>query len=514
MKIIYRILSIALFLLWANTSLMSQTRTECGTRSMPIPNFDQNQYKAFEQDFLQKVRDGVAFDVLQVPIKAHIVRTSNGTGGMTVADLNTEITRVNAFYANANIQFYLCNGINYINDDNLFSFDDQSQAEENLLTANNVSNIINIYFTNMQTYCGYAYFPGGPNVIVMENSCAINGSTLAHEIGHFFGLYHTHDTSGGREFVNGANCSTAGDRLCDTPADPTLGGSNVNNTTNCQYTGTTLDPNGQAYTPDTRNVMSYSLKTCRTRFSAQQYARIAFIQQSQRAYLTCSTAVTCTAPTTPSVSAIATTTATVSWGAVSGATAYRVEYKTALAATWTALANTTSTSQLVTGLTSSTAYNVRVFTICAATTSTASPISNFSTNSLVSCTDANEPNNTTAQAKLITVNSITSGSITVGGDEDYFTFTSTAANPNITVELGNLGTNFDLYLYNSSGTLLTSSTRSSNNRELVTYNTALAGTYYIRVIGFSNATHSNCYRLTVITDASSQGCTTADTSPK
>jgi hypothetical protein len=403
----------------------------------------------------------------------------------------------------------MCGSVNYINDDDLYNYG-ASSAEETALGTYGVANIANIYFTNMTAYCGYAYFPGGPDMIVMSNSCSTNGSTLAHEIGHYFGLYHTHETSFGLEYVNGSNCSTAGDKICDTPADPTLGSSNVDNTTNCQYTGTGLDPNGQAYMPDPRNVMSYSLKTCRTRFSVQQYARIAYVQQNQRAYLTCSTAPTCGTPTAPSVSNVTTAAAVVSWSAVSGAVTYRVEYKTAAANTWTVLSNTAVTTISLSGLSVSSTYNVRVYAICSNATSAASPITNFTTNSTVVCTDSNEPNNTFGQAKAISVNSITRGSISVSTDIDYYTFTTTAAAPNINIELGDLANNFDLYLYNASQTTLASSIRTGNKREAIFYNTTTAGTYYIRIIGNSGATHTNCYRLTVLTDSTSQGCSLAD----
>ena len=71
------------------------------------------------------------------------------------------------------------------------------------------------------------------------------------------GLYHTHQTSRfGYELVSGSNCDTAGDLICDTPADPGLSSSNVDTT--CKYKGTSRDPDGNTYNPDTRNVMSYS----------------------------------------------------------------------------------------------------------------------------------------------------------------------------------------------------------------------------------------------------------------
>lgn len=109
----------------------------------------------------------------------------------------------------------------------------------------------------------------------MSTNCSSNSSTLAHEIGHYFGLWHTHSTTNGAEYVNGTNCQSSGDILCDTPADPTLSSSTVDRTS-CAYIGAEVDVNGDAYTPATNNIMSYSTKFCRINFSAGQLARMEF----------------------------------------------------------------------------------------------------------------------------------------------------------------------------------------------------------------------------------------------
>ena len=87
-----------------------------------------------------------------------------------------------------------------------------------------VSSASSIYFTDYVesstggSLCGYAYYPGGADVILMKNSCATNGSTLPHEVGHFFSLRHTHGPSNlltTTELVDGSNCDTDGDEICD-----------------------------------------------------------------------------------------------------------------------------------------------------------------------------------------------------------------------------------------------------------------------------------------------------------
>jgi hypothetical protein len=71
----------------------------------------------------------------------------------------------------------------------------------------------------------------------------------------------------------------------------------------------------------------------------------------------------CTAPTQLSSSSLTQTGATLSWGSVSGATGYTVQYKTSAATTWTTI-NATTNSLSLTGLTAGTTYNWQVKASC------------------------------------------------------------------------------------------------------------------------------------------------------
>lgn len=225
---------------------------------------------------------------LYLPVRQIIVRRSDGSGGISDANLQTAMDDMNATYAAANIQFYECSRA-YVNSDTYYDF---HQSEETALAnAYEVSNVINIFHCNTVTTssglsaCGYAYYPSSSrDRVVMKNSCTTNGSTLIHELGHYLSLNHTHNA--GNELVDGSNCTTAGDRICDTPADPTLSSSVVNSS--CVYTGTATDANGDSYNPDPNNFMSYSRKSCRDQFSAGQIARLRYSAINDRNYLTCS----------------------------------------------------------------------------------------------------------------------------------------------------------------------------------------------------------------------------------
>jgi PKD repeat protein len=91
------------------------------------------------------------------------------------------------------------------------------------------------------TILGYAYLPYTTNAavdgIVMissrigsigTSSPGNAGRTLTHEVGHWLGLIHPFDNG------CGSNCSSTGDRICDTPPvfDPSYGCPTTNNTCN------------------------------------------------------------------------------------------------------------------------------------------------------------------------------------------------------------------------------------------------------------------------------------------
>ena len=254
----------------------------CGTHASPEAIRQMHHlrinHRSTESDFIQTYNSRSRPPISYVPIQVHIMRTSTGTGGLTTTQLNNAIAELNSYYINANMEFYQCSAVNYIDDDNYYDFD--SADESAVGAANDASNVVNVYFANTvassgTAVCGYAYLPStfSPDRLFVRNSC-IGGKTFIHEMGHFFGLYHTHGkTNNGTtdELVDGSNCATAGDDICDTPADPNLSGLV---TSSCLYTGTATDSNGDTYVPDPTNIMSYSRQSCRTIFSTGQYARM------------------------------------------------------------------------------------------------------------------------------------------------------------------------------------------------------------------------------------------------
>ncbi len=136
-------------------------------------------------------------------------------------------------------------GFDYINNSTYYNIDDvgNNNSEFNaLVQINNRQDAINIYIVNNAvSYDGRA---NGilSQALVIESSW-VNTQMVSHEVGHCLDLWHTFqgtaaNTSGCAEAINGSNCTTCGDYVCDTPADANTG-------------------NSGGYTPDMDNIMSY-----------------------------------------------------------------------------------------------------------------------------------------------------------------------------------------------------------------------------------------------------------------
>lgn len=220
-----------------------------------------------------------AFRYIRVAI--HIVRQSNGTNGVTKGDIQIGISEANAEFAPSNIVFIPVYQ-DFIDSDTYATLTDAEG--DSLRQVNSIPGMLNLYFVPSAPYCGQSTFPAGvpgsdngPQGIIIQNSCAALGGVVAHEIGHYYSLYHTHETGFGADCPIYINCYQLGDLVCDTPPDPGLHnctgdlGSCVDN---CEYTGTARCGNA-TYAPNVNNTMSYTDPECMTGFSAGQNARIA-----------------------------------------------------------------------------------------------------------------------------------------------------------------------------------------------------------------------------------------------
>ncbi|MDE5714370.1 MAG: hypothetical protein K2I16_12230 [Muribaculaceae bacterium] len=199
-----------------------------------------------------------------VKVFTHVIRKSDGTGADLPYTEARLLYNLNTYFQQTNLKFVSA-GSEYIDSDKLHNISYDNKNE--LFNTNSHSDAIDVYIIsdspNFVDKDG-ASITGVANGII-STSCIVSDyeyayaygiNVLPHEIGHCFGLYHTHHgtfakESGVPELVDGSNSSFAGDYIVDTPADPNIW-------ENGFYVGTVTDANGDQYRPSNTNLMSYA----------------------------------------------------------------------------------------------------------------------------------------------------------------------------------------------------------------------------------------------------------------
>jgi hypothetical protein len=223
---------------------------------------------------------------VNIPVRVNIIMNRGGLAGVMIQDINYSMDAANSFFKNAGIRFFT-DTVQYINDYN-YSFIAYNKLKKELLTKYAVNNAINLFLADTiklgpdYSY-GFTYFPDVPdsNFIYLNKSYA-RGNYLTTMLGHYMGLLSTHETAGGRELADETNCSSGGDFICDTYADPDLFNEVIDS---CRYIGTMRDDNGKYYIPSVANIMSESPDRCKCILTPLQYRRIYYYFHRYRKYL-------------------------------------------------------------------------------------------------------------------------------------------------------------------------------------------------------------------------------------
>lgn len=245
---------------------------------------------------------------IKVKVFFHIIRTSNGSEGRSENLLNDLINNANTAFLPAKIQLVKV-GFDFIDNDIYANNYSHTYQFNNLININSHTDAIDIYLLTDRSAMqgGLASNIPGKSLVIPWATTMSNGvvnNVLTHELGHCFNLFHTHQGTTSRHFgglgcaelVNGSNSKTCGDYVEDTPADP-YGILNYNSTTlsfdnpacnngNCGVNSTfvynytnynssnILDQNGQSYTPNFSNIMSYGDPSCLSMFTNGQINRM------------------------------------------------------------------------------------------------------------------------------------------------------------------------------------------------------------------------------------------------
>jgi hypothetical protein len=344
-------------------------------------------------------------NVQYAPIHFHLVGASDGSGKIKESRVFDQLCALNAAYLPVGIQFYLSPHPTYglfdysINNDNVFN----NQNNTLLMNLRRHNNAINVFVVeepvsnNNNPGIVLAYY-NIPNDWIVSRKSHVNGSvsnsTIPHEVGHFFSLNHTFYgyecnpfdqadptwpnapvmspcfSGVATERQNGTNCSTAADRICDTPPDYNFGliWPNCSN-----YTGGARDPLGTLVDPQENNFMGYFNGCSAYQFTPMQNSvMLADLNSNARNYLDNTFSPVATEINTPTDLLVGPGNGStvdffnnvlLEWQAVDGATHYLLEidivpaYSTSNAQTFI-LEN--KTSQLLTNLQPNRTYYWRV----------------------------------------------------------------------------------------------------------------------------------------------------------
>lgn len=173
----------------------------------------------------------------KVPLRVAIIQTDTTEVEIPELTIRKAINQLNHSFSKTNLVFYLKKT------DVIYSelkLEDLSQNQYRTYDAfsdiYDLPNLITIYiFDHKEEFCqttntsiscgrtgGFSYILSDINSnIVMSRFDISDIKILAHEMGHFWGLYHTFEESQyGKDDFSEDGCSRLGDRVCDTPPDP------------------------------------------------------------------------------------------------------------------------------------------------------------------------------------------------------------------------------------------------------------------------------------------------------
>lgn len=217
-------------------------------------------------------------------VVVHMVRDTFGDIGVTEAEVQIAIDSLNYYFEPICASFKICEF--RVIDNYQYSIPLNMNEWEEMQVKYHQNNRINLFLVNLVTWsediCGFATYEGIGEMesggILLNKFCSLSSyKGLPHLMGHYFGLYHTSNNPG-TELVNGSNCETAGDEICDTPADPYVPTEDLLDyidPTNCRFIFPGGDPNGEFYLTHTSNIMSFFPQSCQCGFTHGQFKRMA-----------------------------------------------------------------------------------------------------------------------------------------------------------------------------------------------------------------------------------------------
>lgn len=219
-------------------------------------------------------------------VMAHLVRDTTQSINSTPQEIEAALDLVNSWFEPICTKFVL-RQVDTV-DNFQYSIPKSFNVLEQIWTNHNADNRINLYIVSdvgfVSTEPVFATFEGilqNESGGVLINYQALNDAPvwLVHALGHYCGLLNTNEDFN-NQLVNGENCETTGDKICDTPADPFNPFDQENNISSfldmgCRFVYTGVDANGEYYLTQTGNAMSLYPTDCWCGLTYEQFERMA-----------------------------------------------------------------------------------------------------------------------------------------------------------------------------------------------------------------------------------------------
>jgi len=212
-----------------------------------------------------------------LPVTVHIFHNDDGSGGISEHNVISTLCGVFDDFSEYGISLYL-NNIEHVNSTTHYQ---NFTSESNLDLLYGVENTINIMIINdpSEFLCATNFWSVDLILFYLQDNMCFNQQYINRMFGFYFGLEATFNglqSTGNNcgtqvldgEKVDGSNCTTAGDFICDTPPDymSSAGwGCDANGEGCLQY-----DPDSIAFRPDGTNFMSASEWECKNKFTSMQ----------------------------------------------------------------------------------------------------------------------------------------------------------------------------------------------------------------------------------------------------
>jgi hypothetical protein len=228
-------------------------------------------------------RDGTPRRPIEVRFLVHVMRESDGTGGVPSANVDSMIAQINRDFAPHAIR--VTNLATRFHDDSRFATISTLQQLSDMkgAYAERPSENLNLFVSAASglAFDGRGTYPWDPNALTPQGGIWLHQGLVdgfhhaaSHELGHCLGLYHTfHGTyevpscaDACYEPTNGADADLRGDLCSDTRSTPR--NFTCTTPTGCDCTGT---PWGA--TP-LHNIMGYGPAACINEFTPQQERRM------------------------------------------------------------------------------------------------------------------------------------------------------------------------------------------------------------------------------------------------